>query len=183
MIDDGLEHNPLVSRRALAQLHEGAFGWALSLSGHDVADAEDVMQQAYLLLLEGRARFDGRASLKTWLYAVIRNVARRERRRGWLSVAVLSRLATDLDPEEAATSVSQVLTGSEPNRAAEAQRMRIAMRSLSLRQREVLELVFDAEFTLEEAAHVIGVSTGSARTHYHRAKQKLRQEMESFSDD
>ena len=35
MIDDGFEHNPRISRQALAALHEGAFGWALSLTGYD----------------------------------------------------------------------------------------------------------------------------------------------------
>ncbi len=52
-------------------------------------------------------------------------------------------------------------------------RIRRALGELPARQREVLDLVFFHEMTIEQAAEVMGVSLGTARTHYHRGKLGL----------
>lgn len=49
-----------------------------------------------------------------------------------------------------------------------------ALRTPSARQREVLHLVFYQGLTIADAARVLGVSIGTARTHYERAKRQLR---------
>jgi len=75
----------------LEELHAAAFGWAMSCCGWDRTAAEDVLQATYLKLLDGRARFDGRSSFRTFVFGVIARTAREARRqaglRRWLPLA------------------------------------------------------------------------------------------------
>src|SRR5688500_5285727 len=76
--------------RELEKLHPASWGWALGCSGWDRQEAEDVLQTSYLKILDGRARFNGHSTLKTWLFALIRRTASESRRRSYLkSLGVL----------------------------------------------------------------------------------------------
>jgi len=159
----------------LEHLHAAAFGWALSCCGWDRTSAEDVLQASYLKLLDGRARFDGRSSLRTFVFGVIARTAREARRRSalrrWLPLAslVLGPEAVDGRPDPATTFA----------RADETARLVRALGRLSARQRQVLHLVFYEDLTIAEAAAVAGVSVGTARTHYERAKAALKKLLEN----
>jgi len=159
----------------LEHLHAAAFGWALSCCGWDRTAAEDVLQASYLKLLDGRARFDGRSSFRTFVFGVIARTAREARRqsalRRWLPLAslVLGPEAVDGRPDPATTFA----------RADETARLVRALGRLSARQRQVLHLVFYEDLTIAEAAAVAGVSVGTARTHYERAKAALKKLLEN----
>ena len=71
-------------RRDIEELHPVSFSWALACCAFRRDEAEDVLQTVYLKLFDGRARYQGRSSLRTWLFAVIRNTAADRRRQSWV---------------------------------------------------------------------------------------------------
>jgi RNA polymerase sigma factor (sigma-70 family) len=157
----------------LERHHAASFGWALGCCRRDPAEAEDVLQIVYLKVLEGKARFNGTASFKTWLFAVIRKTASDQRRRNLLRGLTLLRAA------ERGTSATRTEHPDESAYRTELQGVfRSALARLPRRQREALELVFYHELNLQEAATVMCVSLGSVRTHYERGKKRLRQLLE-----
>src|ERR1043165_2698287 len=70
--------------RQLQAFHAASFAWALACCDRDRSDAEDVLQTVYVKVLDGKARFNGRAAFRTWLFAVIRTTAAANRRTHWL---------------------------------------------------------------------------------------------------
>ena len=153
----------------LEALHPASFGWALGCCNGDRGEAEDVLQAAYLKVLEGRARFDGRSGFRTWLFAVIRRTAAERRRRRWVRGLAFDRWWTGRAEPGPVTDPERLACSSEA-----ARRLQASLPALPARQRELLHLVFYQDLSLDEAAQVLGISVGSARTHYHRAKARLR---------
>ena len=154
--------------RVLEELHPAGYRWALTCCRGDREEAEDVLQTVYLDVLAGRARFNGNASTRTWLFAVIRRTAAGRRRRGAIRRALLGRWAQRRPVPDPVPDPGARLEKSE--RVA---RLRKTMASISVRQRQVLELVSYHDLTIEEAARVLGIGLGSARTHYERGKRAL----------
>lgn len=153
----------------LEALHTGSFAWALTCCRGQRDEAEETLQVAYLKVWNGQARFDGRSALRTWFFAVVRRTAAERRRAGWLRRLAFTRWQSRwverrpaIDPESAA---SQSEAGN---------RVRAALAQLPRRQRETLHLVFYDGLSLEEAARVLDVSVGTARTHFARGKDRLR---------
>lgn len=160
-------------KAVLEQHHSSSFGWALACCRRDQAEAEEVLQIVYLKVLAGKARFSGTASFKTWLFAVIRKTASDQRRKGLLR-AVLTLKAAELG-----SNTNRTEHPDESAYRSEIQDLfRRALARLPRRQREALELVFYHELNIQEAAAIMGVSLGSARTHYERGKKRLRQLLE-----
>jgi RNA polymerase sigma-70 factor (ECF subfamily) len=152
----------------LEELHPASWGWALACCGGEREEADEVLQAVYLKVLEGRARFDGRSALRTWLFGVVRRTAAERRRRRWVGLLAGGRWLLS-QRAVSAPSPEEALGQTEATRE-----LRRALAELPRRQREVLHLVFYQELTVEEAGRVLGISAGSARTHYHRGKAALR---------
>jgi RNA polymerase sigma factor (sigma-70 family) len=151
----------------IAAIHADCWGWALACCGRNRERAHDALQRAYLRILEGKARYRGTSSFRTFVFGVIRMTAHEERRH-------------ERTVQPVATSPFEQLVDGAPlpdaaTLAAERRaRLLRALAQLSERQREVIELVFYHDLTIEEAAAVMRVRVGSARTHYARGKARLR---------
>lgn len=157
-------------RSELEKHHRESYGWALACCQRNQADADNVLQTAYLKVLDGKARFDGRSAFKTWFFSVIRRTAIDHRRR-----EVLGRLRL-IGHEQSRPPIAASFEDAVYR--AEVQTIfRQALVELPRRQQEVLHLVFYHDLSLAEAAEVMGVGIGSARTHYARGKEHLRRAM------
>ena len=154
-------------RLQLERVHADCFGWAMACCKRDRDDAEEVLQTVYLSVLDGRARYDARSSFRTWLFGVIRRTAASERRKAWLRGLLLMREAESFARDAFVPPDSEVELESRRDG------LHRALAHLAGRQREVLQLVFYHDMTVEEAASAMGVSIGSARTHYARGKANL----------
>ncbi len=166
--NDVLDNNPYISRSALEAIHEQVFAWALSRSGYDRAIAEDLVQQAYVELLTGRARFEERSSLRTFVFGVVQNLANSRFRRVASRMRLLREFANDTQDYH--------VQATEPG---ENRELWQAVQQLPQRQRDIVELVFCRDMSIAQASSVIGVTTGTGRVHYDRAKKALRAKLQT----
>lgn len=162
--------------------HSRNYGWSLACCAWQRDLAEDVLQEAYLRVLDGRAVFSGQSSHRTWFFAVIKRIAgeihRTQTRRSILNLQLV--------PDEEGDAASAPLASEGPVAVQQSQAeaaLQAALLQLSQRQREVLHLVFYSELTLEEAAQTLQISLGSVRTHYHRGKSQLARLLQLDYDD
>ena len=142
----------------LKEHHRAGYHWARQCCDFDDDRASEVLQMVYLKILEGKAKFRGESDVKTWFFSVIRFTAYEWRRqqRPYLSLDVCAEQPAAEAEEESPLFHEEMLLALAP------------------RQREVILLVFYHHLTLEKAAEIMGISLGSASTHYDRAKKKLK---------
>lgn len=104
--------------QSLLELHPQSYGWALSCSGWDPSEAEEVLQTAYLKIVTGSARFEARSTFKTWVFAVIRKTAAGRRRSArrvatlparWFANRPAAPVAPDPESRLAGFEASQIL--------------------------------------------------------------------------
>jgi RNA polymerase sigma-70 factor (ECF subfamily) len=165
----------------------------------DRAVAEEVVQETWLAVLNGIDRFEGRSSLKTWIFQILSNRARtravRERRS-----APFSALAGEAGDDEAAVDADRFrpagdrwvghwaaapsdwshlpeerLLGRET-----LERVHEAIRALPPRQADVLVLRDVEGWEPDEVCDALGISDGNQRILLHRARSKVRAALERY---
>jgi RNA polymerase sigma-70 factor (ECF subfamily) len=165
----------------------------LYVSG-DVAD--DVVQDTWVTVVRGIGRFEGRSSLKTWVYGILVNVARRRAQReertvpfataagrgGWKGVVDLERLhhpALGVGYWPAAPTWAR-----DPAAAAlDAETREVVVRAVGAlvpAQREVMTLRDIEGWSGPEVCEVLGISEVNQRTLLHRARVAVRAALEEY---
>lgn len=141
---------------------------AARMLGGDLATAEDVAQEAFIRAFRGLPRFRGDSSLSTWFHRILVREVHRHRR--WQQVRRVLQ-TTPLEELELPAAPG-------PDRdAGVRRRLRAALDRLTARQRDSVVLVHLEQFTVVEAAAMLGTSPGTVKTHVHRAMRTLRQDL------
>lgn len=160
-----LGRNSNISESDLRALHQEVSQWAQYCTDFDHDLAREVVQQTYLKIVEGSARFGGRSTLKTWLFGVVRMTA--------LELGRKQRGFVALDDQEHVSHPEYEPAGGLFHEYAGSTDLDRALGELSLMQREIAYLVFYRDLPLTEIAEILGVSTGTVSKQYHRAKHRL----------
>ena len=162
------------------------------------AVAEEVVQEAWLGVLKGLGRFEGRSSLKTWIFRILTNTAKTRAVREGRSIP-FSALASD-DDESGGVEPDRFLGDDTrfpghwalpPQRWDAAPEGRLlADETLELIEREIAKLppnqaivvtMRDVEgFDAEDVRNVLDISETNQRVLLHRARSKLRQALEEY---
>jgi len=155
------------------------------------AVAEEVVQETWLAVLTGIERFEGRSSLKTWLFRILTNKAKTRGQREGRTLPFAS-LAADGDEYATAVDIDRFAQGGEWNApprgvpeerllAGEAKRtIESAIAALPSNQRAVITLRDVEGLSAEEACNVLGVSETNQRVLLHRARAKVRAAFEEY---
>jgi RNA polymerase sigma-70 factor, ECF subfamily len=131
----------------------------------DAATAEDVVSEAFIEVWRQAARFEGRSSVSTWIMSITRFKALSARRR---------RQEVELDEKMAETIADQYFTPEqillETDRRAN---LRACLSQLSPDHREIIDLVYYYDKTIEEVAEIVGVPKNTVKTRMFYARKKL----------
>lgn len=162
------------SEDALGELFERHAGSVAALAQRmlgDRRDAEEVVQDTFLSLHRHAAAFDGRrASMRTYLYAIARNLClTRLRKRASRPLP-----AHGSDPHDAAFQAA-VGVDHDPLPAI---LVRGALESLAQDERELLEAAFYGGFSHRELADIHALPLGTVKSRLRRALGKLRVQLD-----
>lgn len=139
--------------------------------GVDESDVEDVCQEVFLVVNRRLPEFEGRSSLRTWIYSICLRCAARYRKRPHLR-----REQRGLEPNELPTDPSQ-LRALEHKRALE--RLDAVLGALPEAQREVYVLYELEELGMREIAEAIDCPLQTAYSRLHAARRAV---LTAFTD-
>jgi len=161
------------------------------------AVAEEVAQEAWVGVLSGLATFEGRSSLKSWIFRIVTNCAktRGQRERRSVPISALAQEETSggpsVEPERFFDSSHPRWAGNwsvPPERWAEERLVSIetievvsrAIDELPPVQKQVISLRDVEGLTAEEACELLGLSEANQRVLLHRARSRVRSAVEQY---
>jgi RNA polymerase sigma-70 factor, ECF subfamily len=165
----------------------------------DRATAEEVVQETWLAVLNGIDRFEGRSSLKTWLFRILTNRAKTRGERDGRVLPFSALAGASDEADEPSVDPDRFLGPDSPHPGAWAAPPRAwpqdklieretldvietAIEKLPEAQREVI-LLRDVEgWTPMEVADALEITDGNERVLLHRARSKVRAALEEYLD-
>jgi RNA polymerase sigma-70 factor (ECF subfamily) len=148
--------------------------------------ADDVVQEAWLGVLKGLDRFEGRSALRTWIYRIVANIARTRAVREARSAPFSSFATADepsVDPDRFAPD-GHWGSPPEPWRAILDTEARAvidaAIATLPDQQRHVIELRDVEGWSSDDVRNVLELSETNQRVLLHRARSKVRAALEDY---
>ena len=163
------------------------------------AVAEEVVQETWLAVLHGLDGFEGRSSLKTWIFRILTNIAITRGTRESRCLPFSSLAASEAEPDDAvdasrflpadhdrwphhwALGPTRWQTPEEGLLSGETRDCILrAVESLPPAQRTVITLRDIEGWPSEEVCEALGVSEGNQRVLLHRARSKVRSAVEEY---
>jgi RNA polymerase sigma-70 factor, ECF subfamily len=159
----------------------------------DRAVAEEVVQETWIAVLRGIDRFEGRSSLKTWIFRILINTAKTRGQRESRSIPFSAAATGDepsvdpdrfldadhryaggwmIGPSEWQTPEEELLQGETRDA------ILAAIEELPEQQRAVITMRDVEGFGPEEVAETLGITDGNQRVLLHRARSKVRAAIE-----
>jgi RNA polymerase sigma-70 factor (ECF subfamily) len=163
------------------------------------AVADEVVQETWLGVIRGIHTFEGRSSLKTWIFRILTNTAKTRAERERRTVPLSALPAVHLDGDESAVDPNRFFDqqsarwpghwASPPSRWDELpaehlegrellDAMKVAIEELPSRQRQVIVLRDVEGWDAGEVCRVLEVSEANQRVLLHRARSRVRQALE-----
>jgi RNA polymerase sigma-70 factor (ECF subfamily) len=169
----------------------------------NAAVAEEVVQETWLGVLNGIARFQGRSSFKTWLFRILTNTAQTRAARERRSVPFSSLARAELETGEASVDPDRFIPQGErwasywstaPNRFDEQPEGRLlasetvgiaraAIEALPPAQRAVMTMRDVVGFSPEDVCEALDLTEGNQRVLLHRARAKVRGALERHFEE
>jgi len=201
LLIDALRRGDETAFAGLIDTHHGSMIRTALAYVSTLGVAEEVVQETWMEVFRGLARFEGRSSLKTWIFRILTNIAKTRGRQEARSVPFSALTDPGSDAEEPAVPADR-FRAAEPwqggwqappraweglpeERALSAETktcIAAAIQALAPQQREVIALRDVAGWTAEEVCAVLGISTANQRVLLHRARSKVRGALEAYFD-
>jgi len=156
--------------------HVGMVWSGLRRLGVPEASIEDAVQDVFLVAHRRRADFQGRSSVKTWLYGIVLRVAKDYRRAQARHARRVERLAETLS----VSAVSAQTPAKEAERREANQALHAILAELDQDHREVLVLVEIEEFSMQDAAAVLSLHVRTCQRRLRAARAAFEKKLARF---
>ena len=156
--------------------HVGMVWSGLRRLGVPEASIEDAVQDVFLVAHRRLADFQGRSSVKTWLYGIVLRVAKDYRRAQARHARRVERLAETLS----ISTLSAQTPAKEAERREANQALHAILAELDQDHREVLVLVEIEEFSMQDAAAVLSLHVRTCQRRLRAARAAFEKKLARF---